>query len=102
MFRVVLVSGLLGLVALSGCGAVNQVAARSSCSSMTDEEYTQARDAITIYLELFRAGGMSKSDFLDQVLPSDCEGSTVQQTPYGTMTCSCAIALYTAAADEVW
>lgn len=100
MLRVLLVSSVLGVAALSGCGAFDS--ARNSCSSMTDEEYTQARDAITIYLELFRAGGMSKSDFLDQVLPSDCEGSTVQQTPYGTMTCSCAIALYRAAADEVW
>ena len=95
MLRVLLVSALLGVMALSGCGTL-------ACSSMTDEEYTQIHDAVEFYATMIRLTGMSKSDFLDTVLPSDCTGTDEQQTQFGMMTCGCAVAIYTEVANEVW
>jgi len=98
MLRCMFMFILVGIVSVSGCG----IGVPMACSDMTLEEYTEARKGIKVYVEFFRSMGMSKADFLDMVLPSDCHDSGAQQTPYGTMTCSCSVALYTDAANEVW
>lgn len=107
MLRLVLALAFVAVVTLSGCGVIDQVAGRSACSFMTEEDYSEAYRLIRYYAEVLKAGGVSKSEFLDEINSADYCGDLDDHletygSPFGTITCDCIVAMYRAAANDVW